>query len=193
MKIFAVALVILLIKESKGAAIPEDAANTNKSTSWSKLLQLGHEVAKTVLGKLSDNREHFDVLFENSIKELYNLSKELEWNGVPVFQHIVERGRLLQDQLYAAQSHVQEAIGNGTYSNIHEKLGQIHSDIQQYRQNIDQITSHFNQIPGNTTTQVEEWHKRVADYIEPFRGTLSDRIEDLRKFLSPIIHDTKRD
>ncbi|XP_032905913.1 uncharacterized protein LOC116991403 [Amblyraja radiata] len=210
MKIFAVALVLLLIKESKGAAIPEDVPKTNKSTSWEQpiwdLVKLGHEivsaavsmlsksdVAKTTLAKLSNNTGHVEDLFENVIKELYTLSKELEWKGVPMTQHIVKQGRMLQDQLDAVGSQVHEAIGNETYSIIHEKLGKIHSDVQQYRENLILISSQFNQTLEGTTAQVEKWHKRVTDYVEPLHEELRNHIEDLRKFLSPIIHNSVKD
>lgn len=207
MKIFAVALVLLLIKESKGAAIPEDVPKTNQSTSWEQpiwdLVKIGHEVvsaavslfhqsdvAKSTLAKLSNNTGHVEALFENVIRKLHNLSKELEWQGVPVTHHIVRQGRLLQDQLDAVGSQVHEAIGDETYNNIHEQLGKIHNDVQQYRENLSLITSQFNQTLGGTTAQVEKWQKRVTDYMEPLHEELRIRIEDLRKFLSPIIHNS---
>ncbi|XP_062894298.1 apolipoprotein E-like [Mobula hypostoma] len=208
MKIFAAALVLLLVKGLQGAAIPAEESKPNKSTSWQQplwdLFKIGHEVAsaavemlsqselaKTAVGKLSNSTEHFDTLLETSIKDLYNLSKELEWKGIPITQHIMEQGKLLQDKLYAAGSQVQEVIGNETYNTIHEKLESIHNDVQQYRQNLSLITSQFNQTLEDTTQQVDEWHRRVALYTEPLREKFSVRIEEMKQYLSPIIHETK--
>ncbi|XP_069751081.1 apolipoprotein A-IV-like [Narcine bancroftii] len=208
MKIFTVALVIFLIKGSQSAAIPVDESKPNISLSWQQpfweLFKIGHEfataavgilskseLAKTAVGKLANSTEKFDTLLETTIKELYNLTKELEWKGVPITQHIIEQGKQLQDKLYAAGSQVQEAIGNETYNTIQEKLELIHNDIQQYRQNLSQISSQFNQTIKDTTQQVEEWHKRVSLYTEPLREKISGRIDELRKYLSPFIHETK--
>ncbi|XP_067827047.1 apolipoprotein A-I-like [Heptranchias perlo] len=208
MKIFAVTLVLLVVKGTQGGVIPKDESKSNKSANWQQpfwdLLNIGNDlaqiavgileqsdVAKSAMEKLSSTNRNLDAMIENSVKDLSSLTKELQWKGVSISDHIKTQANLVHARLTSVGEQLHEAIGNETTAAIHEKLEMLHKDIRQYSQNLSLITDHFNQSYGDATHQLEEWYKKAAPSTEELREEISELIEELRQYLSPMVHETK--
>lgn len=208
MKIFAVTLVLLVVKGIQGRVIPQDESKSNQSMHWQQpywdVFNIGSDIARAAFGVLAQsekvrsamanlsgvNKVLNDVI-GNSMNELATLSNQLKWNGIPITTHILNKTEFWNEKLNTAGQQIQEAVGNETSVAIHMKLMQIQKEINQYTQNLSLIAERFNQTYESATQQLEEWNKRASPYTDAVRTKITEQVQELRNYLTPVIHESK--
>uniref|UniRef100_UPI00398E3230 apolipoprotein A-IV-like n=1 Tax=Pristiophorus japonicus TaxID=55135 RepID=UPI00398E3230 len=208
MKILTVALVILVVKGTQGAVIPQEEATSNKSCFWLQpfldLFNIGNDIAKVAVGilsqsgvaksaisTLSNNNGSLDDFIENLVKELSSVVEDLQWKGVSISDHVTAQTKVAYDKLSSADKLLHQTLGNESYAAVHQKLGNLHRDFRQYTQRLSLIPERLNQTYVDTTHQLEAWHKMATPYTEGLRQRIIKQIEELRLYLSPMIHEVK--
>ncbi|XP_067910121.1 uncharacterized protein [Heterodontus francisci] len=199
MKIFAVTLVLLVVKVIQGGVIPRDESISNKSIhlqlNYLKLLEKGFdaagvvlsaiaqtEVAKSALTYLPGISKFHGVLIGKPVHELSLLTQELKWKGIPIRNYISNQTRII----YVAEQ-LHEMMGKEMSAALIPKLDQVRHGLQHYSRNLSLIANRFDQTFKGVAHKLEKWYKRST----PYTDKIYQLFQKLSNYLQPAFHKTK--
>ncbi|XP_048417955.1 uncharacterized protein LOC125466880 isoform X2 [Stegostoma tigrinum] len=199
MKTLMVILMLLVVKGVLGNVIPQNGSESSKPISWQQpywdLLGIGSEIyavavegfSQSEIGKAiqADSDGFLGDWVVSSMKELYTLTKELTWKGEPLIDQILNQTSLLQEKLESAGEQLHGVIGEERYATIHEKLQELRGALRHSSMNQNPIADSLDQVHLSAVRQVEKSSNIITPYIE----NISQQLQDLRQYLTSVVHN----
>ncbi|XP_038635537.1 uncharacterized protein LOC119954411 [Scyliorhinus canicula] len=205
MKIFAVALLLLIVKGNHGGVIPKGESKSSRFTHRQISYRMFYEalgtlaggafqvVAESEIGRLAESRlakveRHFHTLFRHSMEPLVSLMKDIGWRGENIGLHILKRQSRVSRMLASAVGNLFKAIGNETTTPVYEKLVLI---VENLRHNSQNLTNSLDQVYLGTIHQLKQSRNITAPYtanmIREVRNGLTDVVHGLKEGLKELV------
>ncbi|GCB73209.1 uncharacterized protein [Scyliorhinus torazame] len=204
MKILTAITMILVVKGTQGAAIPANETQTNKPVhvrqiywdisniandlaGFSTGILAQTEIGKAVIANLTDFESIFNDLFEITLKHVTPLSKDITWKGRPIKNVLLDKSIVINTMMLSAVEQLNEAIGNETVADMHEKLVTIRKGISHHNLNDTEVAHDLDELYHKTIHELEESHNITALYA----ANITERLNDVKIYLTSVIQATK--
>ncbi|XP_072342632.1 uncharacterized protein [Scyliorhinus torazame] len=205
MKIFAVALLLLMIKGNHGGVIPKGESKSSRFTHRQISHRMFYEalgtlaggafqiVAESEIGRLAESKlgkfeRNVHTLFRHSMEPLVTLMRDIEWKGENIGHHFLKQQSRVSRMLDSAIRKLYEAIGNETNTVIYEKLVLI---VENLRHNSQNLTNSLDQVYLGTVDQLKQSRNIIAPYtaniIHEVRNGLADVVHVLKEGLKELV------
>ncbi|XP_048417956.1 uncharacterized protein LOC125466881 [Stegostoma tigrinum] len=190
MKIFAVALVLLLAKGVEGRVLP--GASDGGPTHGEQRLAL------LDLGNTTMNIHNINPILEKLAQNMTLLTEEIQQQLQTFSTHFHEQASTIRERLsslFEQPPALPEGISKLTSPNLTQQLEILKKNISRLSLNFKPVS--FNQTSEKKVYQelaenLDQFHQLFAPVLNFFQGTITEGVENLRKSMGPGVHEIKK-